>query len=438
MKILISRDEPLTPVKVGSIISKFQTSRLPKLERWHNYYMGKQDILLKTPTDDGKPCYRIVTNFCKSIVDNYAGYLTGKPITYGGDGTEDILEVLRYNDVKMEDTDFLTDALIYGVAFEVVYRDLDGEQRFKTLDPRECIPIYSDDINEDLLYVIRFFRLNEVDGEEFMVEVYGPQECVRYRSANGFATFTPLEVVPNYYDQTPITVFPLNEEQESIFAQVMSLQDAYNTLLSASVEDYDAFADAYLVIKGMTADEDDIKSMKEHRVMMIDADADARYLTKEADGSRADALMSIINDEIYKKCNCPDFSDDRFMAQSGVAIQYKLVGFENAASIIESEMKKALQKRIELINSILNLTGDSVWRDVTIQFTRNLPEDYESIANRVNAFRGLVSDQTLLSQIPFVQDAEEELRRLREEKAAAVYGTVREVEFFGDEEEPEA
>lgn len=434
MKILYTRDEPLTAMQVGKIINRFMTQQLPKLKRWHNYYMGKQDILLKQPSDEGKPCYRIVTNYCKQIVDNYAGYLTGKPIVYGGDGTEDILEVLRYNDVKMEDTNLLTSALIFGVAFEVVYIDQDLEQRFKILDPRECIPVYSDDLNEDLLYVIRFYRLDEVDEEEYIVEVYGPHECVRYKSAIGFSTFTFMEAVPNYYNQTPITVFPLNEEQESIFAQVMSLQDAYNTLLSASVEDYDAFADAYLVLKGIGADDEDIAQMKQHRVMIMDADASAEYLTKGSDGSKADSLMATINDEIYKKANCPDFTDETFMSQSGIAIQYKLVGMENTAAVIESNMKKALQKRIELINCLLNLTGDEVWRDVVITFIRNLPDDISGIVANINALRGLVSDQTLLSQLPFIQDAEEELRRRDEEKQTAVYG-VREVDLIADEEE---
>ena len=434
MKILYSRDEPLTAMQVGKIINRFQMQQLPKLMRWHNYYMGRQDILLKEPSDEGKPCYKIVTNFCKSIVDNYAGYLTGKPVTYGGDDTEDILEVLRYNDVKTEDTNLLTSALIFGVAFEVVYIDLDGEQRFKTLDPRECIPVYSDDLNEDLLYVIRFYKMDEVDEEKYTVEVYGPHECVRYRSGMGFTTFTFLEAVPNYYNQTPITVFPLNEEQESIFAQIMSLQDAYNTLMSASVEDYDAFADAYLLLKGIGADDDDIRQMKQHRVMIMDSDATAEYLTKGTDGSRADSLMDRINDEIYKKSNCPDFTDEKFMSQSGVAIQYKLVGLENTASVIESNMKKALQKRIELINSILNLTGEEVWRDVIIQFTRNLPDDISGIVDDINKLRGLVSDQTLLSQLPFIQDAEDEMQRVQEEKRVAVYG-VREVDLIADEEE---
>lgn len=96
------------------------------------------------------------------------------------------------------------------------------------------------------------------------------------------------------------------------------------------------------------------------------------------------------------------------MAQSGIAMRYKLIGFENVSSSIEARMKKALQKRIELICSVLNLTGaESTWRDVEIKFTRNLPANVVEITEVVNSLRGLVPDATLLSQIPFINNPDE-------------------------------
>ena len=81
-------------------------------------------------------------------------------------------------------------------------------------------------------------------------------------------------------------------------------------------------------------------------------------------------------------------------------------------------MTKALQKRIELICEILNLTGEgneALWRDIEITFTRNIPADIMEQANMVNILRGLVSDKTLLAQIPFVTDVEQEAELLQEQ-----------------------
>ena len=221
----------------------------------------------------------------------------------------------------------------------------------------------------------------------------------------------------HYYGQCPVTVFSLNDEEENIFNKIVTLQDAYNELLSGEVDDFDSFADAYMILKGAIADEEDLKSMKENRVLMLDPDADASYLTKNISDTQISNMLENVNQQIHKIAASPDFSDEKFMAQSGIAMRYKLVGFENNASNIETHMKKALQRRIELISSIINLVdGESLWREVTIRFTRNLPTDLSDTVNIVNSLRGLVSDETLLGLLPFVDDVNKELEKIKKQK----------------------
>lgn len=197
----------------------------------------------------------------------------------------------------------------------------------------------------------------------------------------------------------------------------MSLQDAYNNLLSAEIDDFDAFADAYLILKGVVADSDDLADMKRNRVLLMDAEDSAEYLTKNISDTQIQNMLQNINDQIHKMSNSPDFNDEKLMAQSGIAMKYKLIGFENVSSAIVANMTKALQKRIELICEVLNLTdGVAMWRDIKITFTRNLPENTLETAQMVNQLRGLVSDETLLSQIPFITNPAEEVERVKEQK----------------------
>ena len=197
----------------------------------------------------------------------------------------------------------------------------------------------------------------------------------------------------------------------------MSLQDAYNNLLSAEIDDFDAFADAYLILKGVVADSDDLANMKQNRVLLMDAEDSAEYLTKNISDTQIQNMLQNINDQIHKMSNSPDFNDEKLMAQSGIAMKYKLIGFENVSSAIVANMSKALQKRIELICEVLNLTdGVAMWRDIKITFTRNLPENTLETAQMVNQLRGLVSDETLLSQIPFITNPAEEVEKVKEQK----------------------
>lgn len=376
----------------------------------------------KVATDVGKPCNRIVTNYCYNIVQNYLGYLTGIDVAYSSPNDFDaVQDVLNYNDVRTEDSEYLRNALIFGRAFEINYVDEDAIQRFKVLDSRECIPIYSNDLNNDLLYVIRYYVADTLNNtqDEYFIEVYGNKFIRKYKSSNAFATLSLLEEQPNYYNQVPVTVFSLNADEESIFDKVMTLQDAYNKLLSSEVDDFESFCDAYLVLKGCMADADDLVAMKQNRVLMMDADAEASYLTKSVSDTQIENMLKNINDTIHKIANSPDFNDEKLMAQSGIAMRYKLVGFENVSSNIVANMTKALQKRIELICSILHLTGsDNTWRDVHIVFTRNLPENITETAQVINQLRGIVSDKTLISLLPFIKDVDAEVEQLQEQKEA--------------------
>lgn len=420
---LIDKNAELTPLILGKILNRFQTVELPKLIKSYKYYKGEQAITLKQPTDTGKPANKIITNFCHTITDTYEGYLTGVPIQYSNDNFDEILNILKYNDVKNEDGEFLRQGLIFGRSFEICYIDEDKKQRFRTLDPRECIPVYDNTLNNNLLYVIRFWRSDMFDksNEEYIVEVYGAQSTKRYKSNVGFSSFTLIEEVPNFYGQCPITVFSLNTEEESIFHNIMSLQDAYNTLLSSEIDDWESFCDAYMILKGAAIDEEEMENMKKHRLLIMDTDAEAQYLTKDVNDVQIRNMLQLVNDNIHKIACCPDFSQESFGTSSGIALRYRLLGFENNAAAIESNFKMALQRRIELLCSIIQLTGgEALWRDVKITFYRNLPINLEETSTIVNNLRGLVSDETLLSQIPFISDVEEEMKKLAKQKEAAV------------------
>lgn len=373
----------------------------------------------KQATDLGKPCNKVVVNYCYNIVQNYRGYLTGIDIAYSSDKNIDqVFEVLNYNDVKQEDSNYLQDALVYGCAYEIAYIDEWGKHRFKTLDPKNVIPIYDDTLNQDLVYCIRFWSNKIADKDFYIVEVYSQSEIKTYKSDMGFQTFELIKEEPHYFGMVPITVFELNNDRVSIFDQIMTLQDAYNKLLSAEVDDFESFADAYLVLKGMMGtDPEDLADMKRNRALLLDNDAEASYLTKNISDTQIQNMLNNINDNIHKIANSPDFNSDKFMAQTGIAMRFKLVQFENASSAIEAEMRKALQRRIELICAIGNIKGDNLsFDDVKITFTRNLPTNLTETAQVVNSLRGLVSDQTLLSLLPFVEDSQAELDRLNQQK----------------------
>ncbi len=421
---MIFLTDSLTFEKIITFIQKFVQYESPRLEKYFNYYEGNQAILRKMVNDPTKPCNRIVTNYCYTIVGNYQGYLTGQDITYTSpNDISAIVDILSYNDVRTEDSELLKQALIYGRSFEINYIDEDGKQRFKVLDTRQCIPVYDNTLNQNLLCVIRFYPIDQFDvSNGYNVDIYYTDRIEHYTMNTGFTTLRFIGEEQHFYHQVPVTVFSLNPEEKSIFDKIMGLQDAYNTLLSSEVDDFEAFCDAYLVLKNVTATADDVAEMKEKRVIVLPyaaqgVDPDASFLNKNISDTQIENMLTNIDEQIHKISNSPDFTDEAFGTSSGVAMKYKLLGFENTAGAIAANMTKALQKRLELICEILNLTsGEQMWRDVEVTFTRNLPVDLAETANLVNTLKGTVSDRTLLSLLPFVSDIDKELEMVEESK----------------------
>lgn len=419
----IDKTEELTTGIIGRMIRKFNQTNKPYLKKCQDYYDGRQDIMRRAVGDPARPNNKIVRNYCSSIVDNFQGYLCGTPITYTGKDGADIdqlLDIFDQNDIQNSDSEFLRNALIYGIAYQLCYINERMEKKFKNVSPLNIFPIYSSDLDEDLLAAVYFTPIITWDETQadtnWNVSIYTDRFIYHYIAANNFNSFTALGAEEHYFNEVPVSIFNLNNEGFSIFEKIVTLQDAYNKLISDEVNDFESFVDAYMVLKNVSATEEELAAMKETRTILLDGEDDVSYLTKDFNTDQISQLLDDINVSIRTVANSPDFSSEEFGTgvSSGIALQFKLVGFNNTASNIEAQMRKALQKRIELLNNVLSLVDTAAF-DVDITFNYNLPTSIADVITNVNALRGLVSDETLLTQIPFIDDVDMELERIKEQ-----------------------
>lgn len=425
-KIFIDRDDELNTRRLQKIIKYHRERVLPELLFNKGYYDGSgQEIMKRVYEDSSKPNNKIVKNYCKTIVENYRGYIVGQPITYtpveNGKDIWPLLDVLKLNDYQNSDSEWLKNALIYGYAPQLCYINEKQEKRFKNIQPEQVIPVYSADLDEELLYVIYYYPVVDWDsdnwGKKYSINVYDNETIAHFICDGGFNNLIPTgEIESHYFDEVPFSIFYLTDDGESIFKCIIGLQDAYNKMLSDSVNDWESFVDAYLVLTNITADADDIAAMKENRVLLLDDDATAQYLTKPTSDTKVDRLLEEINTAIHTIANSPDFSSEEFGSgvSSGIALQFKLVGFNNIAANIENQFKKAIQKRVKLLNNVFTLVDMEAY-DIEITFTHNLPQNISDIVEVINKLRGLVSDKTLIAQVPFITDVDAEVEKVEEQ-----------------------
>lgn len=417
----VSKEAELNTALLNKMIQRFHLNVKPRLEKYKNYYDGAHAIMRKAYSDPSKPCNRIIINYAKTIVDSYCGYIASPSyISYSSEqDIEDVMNILRYNDYQAEDADFLLNALIYGTAAELMYIDNSGKTRFRQINPTQCFGVYDDTLTGDLLYFVRMYEVNSWDESDlYRVDVYSDFDVKHYQMNGQCGNLTFMGEESHYFSQCPANIFVLPDEK-SIFDCILTLQDAANDILSSEVDDLQAFVDAFLTLTGVDAEEDDVASMKDNRVLILPQGAQAGWLTKNANDTQVENILKRVHDSIYRVSSCVDFSSENLMngVSSGIAIRYKMSGMEQRAAKIAAEMKKALQRRVEIICGIASLKlGEEVFRDIDITFKRNIPEDNASLIAVVNSLKGTVSDATLLGMLPFVDNVNEEIEALNKQK----------------------
>lgn len=432
LKLKLSKDQDLTPELIKKIIEKYQQTKVPRLENLDRYYHTKNKILDRIIKDDSKPNNKVAHPYASYITDTLTGYFMGEGVTYSSldeNALEELNMVLEYNDSQDEDTEIAKDMSIFGTAIELLYIDEDGSIRMKRLDPRECVLIYDDTLEEDILYAIRFYQCEDIltDKRYYMIEIYSANNCDIYKSDENINSLTLVSSDEHYFGMVPVCEFNNNEEEIGDFEPVISLIDAYDQMESDSLNDFEYFVDAYLCLTGLNADSEDVKTMKENRILLLDSDSDAKWLIKDTNDTNIENVKTRLDSDIHKFSKVPDMSDESFSGNaSGVAIKYKTLPMENIVAIKERKFKKALQRRIELIFNILSKTSNMYdWRAIDISFTRNLPTNDTEIASVVSTLSGIVSNETLLAQIPFVENVQNEMDKVEEEKEANPYYDTR-------------
>ena len=429
------KNKTLTIEEIEKYIEVFSTHYLPKLQKLDRYYRGKNDAIMnRTFKDASKPNFKIVSPYASYITDNFTSYFVGKPITINSTNT-DMLNafnaIFNYNDSQSNDISIARNMSTYGYGAELLYIDADKQIRFSALDPKQVIPIYSDDIDGELLYCIRFYETKDILSNKVntYIEVYSRNEIVKYVKAdNGVVKISSEE---HYFKEVPINIYMNNDLLEGDFEKVIGLINSLDFAMSDTANNIAYFNDAYLLLNGVDGLEpEQIQTMKENRVICLSnvdgTQPGASWLIKNSSDIEMENYKKRLVEEIHKQSRVPDLNGDTMKSHvSAEAVRFSLLQTEQVVAIKEAKFKKALQRKIELICNILNMLGSNYnYRDLMITFNRNIPNSYQAWSDIVAKLRGIVSTQTLLEQLPFVTNIEEEMRRLEEENSINSYELV--------------
>lgn len=422
------KDGITTPV-LRQLIRKHQREK-ERYVRLHQYYLGKHRILERVKENRGAANNRVFANHAKYITDMAVAYFMGAPVSYAaseGYDMEGVKDAFLSGNMAIEDYRLAKESSICGTALEMLYADENAMPRACVLPTDAAFVVYDDSVEKKKLLGVYYYRevgLDDTPGDYAVI--CADENAVRYYHGRSLLGLRQEREVPHYFGAVPFVEYQNNEEAQGDFEQEISLMDAYNTLLSDRVNDKEQFVDAFLLLLGIEITGEQAEKLKQEKVLCGEIGGSAEYLSKALNESDAEVLRKAIKEDIHKMAMVPDLTDEQFAGNlSGIAMKYKLLGFEQNIRNKERMFEKGLRERLAMYMNFLQVKRNSIpipQEKIDVEFHHNLPANELEIAQMVSMLSGIVSEETLLTKLPFVTDAKEEANlaekeRLRKQEA---------------------
>lgn len=211
---------------------------------------------------------------------------------------------------------------------------------------------------------------------------------------------------PNFYTR-------LENDEPSLFDSIREYIDAYELLWSRK---QDALADAPnapIRLKGYLDDPDTlITRMREDNIVCLDSDGECDQMTVRTDFDQADNQLTQLHEAIYDIGCVVDMAKAVIGNTSSVALRLLYVDLENKSAQLCDTLEEAIRRCLR--ENSLGLSDDEI-ENLHIEWAVNtIVNENDAIINCSQA-QNLVSTQTMLENMPWVTDVQEEMKRLASE-----------------------
>ena len=448
----INKEEGIEPDNLDLLaleVKKFLNSPERKaMIKAYDYYNDKQDILQHKKLVVGEYGnleevknvlnYKVTDNLYATHVDKKVSYLLGNDfaITTDNDAYTELLDDRFDRNLRNKINRIGGDMVKCGVGYLHPYYK-DNELKFKRFKPYELKVYYEDDEKEKVNFFLRHFvnriyTRGHVEEYAEFVDVYTKSEVRHYRYKND--KLTPCDTSESYmtteegtmqWEHFPLLVFKYNEDEQILLNRVKALQDGINLVTSNFQNNMlEDARNTILVIKNF-----DGANLGEFRKNLSTYGAVKIRDTQGASGG-VDTLRIEIDSENYKLfldqfkkalikgMKSIDVDELKSGTPNQMNIQAMFNDIDQDATNMENEIQKTLDELLWFIDVDLALKGlgDFENEKVKIVLNRDMMQDETTIIDNVVKLRDLVSDETLLAQIPFIDDPQAENERMKQQK----------------------
>ncbi|MGG4344937.1 phage portal protein [Paenibacillus lautus] len=415
------------------------------------YYKNKPDIVKRKRLAVGESGAlepvnnlannKLVNGFTRKLVDQKVGYLLSKPMSVQTEN-EDYQDRLN----KIFDKKFMRqiqtlgkNAINGGLAWLHPYYDDQGNLTFMIIPTIQCIPFWQDTAHTELSAMIRFYQVEVYEGTkqvQYTKYEWWDENGVRMfvDSGNGIVPDVEAGVVRPHivvkksggleqgynWEKVPFIAFKYNDDELPLLSQIKSLVDDYDKQKSDNSNNLEDLPNSiYKVTNYGDVDGASFrKNIALYRVVFVGSDGDVDTVNIEINTEAYKNHQEQNRKDIYEFGRGVDTQADNFGSASGVALKFLYADLDMDCNIIETEFQAALEQLMWFINTDLKNKneGDFFNEEVTFIFNRDIIiNETEAIKNAKDSV-GIISNETIRNNHPWVTNSSEEEKRLRDEK----------------------
>lgn len=394
-------------------------SQQRKYSVYERYYRGEHDILRNYSMQKSRSNMKVVVNFFRKFINDEISYSFGNPINYiSRNNDHDLIDNIDLNFShweKVHNQKLALKTAIFGFAFELDYINQDNEFKSTVLTPLNCYVVENGNAEKNVVLALHTYKENKFSDNE-MLDVYHENKIYTYSVSNNRLKY--LTTRTHIFNNVPIRVNEYNNERQSMLDDIKTINDAYNNIISDLTNEVSDFRQAMLKITGAKLDIEEASKMKESGIVQVPDKADIDFLIKNINDVFVQNLLNTHEEKLYKLSSHVDTNEKLQSNLSGTALRSRMISLENKCSLLQALIESTIKKRLKNFFKFLKISEGKNYdyRSIKIKFTMNVPHDTNLIADSISKLKDTVSQRTLLSMLPNVENPDHEMAQFYKEQ----------------------
>lgn len=440
---------------VKKLIEKYTAGHgafLAQADTADRYYRNQTDILLEPPkkreTEQGENPLRnadnrIPLNFHGLLVNQKASYMfTAPPLFDLGDkASNKALTAFLGEKYAKTCKDLCVEASNASVAWLHLWKDRNTKQyKYAIVPSGQVIPVWSNNLEKELKGALRCYHDVTDSGQELDVyEYWNDTTCQAYAVEAGsvidtglmpYNSFTLIDTEGNSnlvneftHDIGEVPFFPFfnNNINTGDLDNIKPLIDVYCKVFSGFVNDLEDIQEVIFVLTNYGGDDlgQFLRELKDYKAIQIENEggedkSGVSTLTIELPVEARKELLATTRKCIFEQGQGIDPDPQNFGNSSGVALGFLYSLLELKSGLTETEFKLGFGRFIRCVCRLLNI---KIKDDTIVQtWTRTSVKNDLELSQIAQQSKGVISDETIVSKHPWVEDPEKEIETLNAQK----------------------